>query len=465
MTRGLRLALAGLLALVGAIALIVPAAGQQDGARLAYSIELPGTIDPATERWVDQALDEAAEREAAVAIIRMDTPGGLVDSTREIVKDIIDAPMPVIVYVSPNGARAASAGLFITEAADVAAMAPQTNIGAATPVSLTPGETNEVLDRKIENDTVAFVRALAEDHGRNADLAEEMVRDAVSVTASVALRRNLIDVVSPSQEGLLADLNGFEVQGPKAQTLDTEGLVIEDRDMPLQFDLLQIIVNPNVAFLLLLLGVIGIGLEVFNPGLIVPAVVGGISLLLGLYGTALLPFTVVGILLLLLGFGLIIAEAHLPTSGILGGGGVLSLAAGGLVLFDTGTDAVELNVVVAITVAVVLGGLMMVMVERAVRAHRRPVHTGWEEMVGAEGVVRVALRPAGQVFVAGALWRARAADDETIDTGYRVRVESVEGLTLVVRPIDEAGPEAAAEDQASETSGTVDEKATEGAPQ
>jgi len=455
--RAMRLLLSGALALLGALMLAGGAGGQGSG--VAYSIELPGTIDPATEQWLGQALDEAAEQGAEVAIIRIDTPGGLDSSTREMVQDIIDAPLPVITYVSPDGARAASAGLFITEASDVAAMAPQTNIGSATPISIGPGETDKVLGRKIENDAAAYVRALAEEHGRNGDLAEKMVTDAVNVTADEAERRGLIDAIASSERELLDELDGFRVQGPKKQRLKTAGLEIQHRDMPLQYDLLQIIVNPTIAYLLLTAGLVGLAVELFSGGsTIVPGVLGAISLLLGLYGTAQLPVTLVGILLLAGGVALIIAEAHLPTHGILGAAGVAALVVSGLVLYNTDSDALGVSAPVVIATGLLLGGFMAFAVQRTVLAHRRPVMTGWEEMVGATGEVRQPLDPVGQVFVEGALWRARAADEATsLDRGYRVQVDSVDGLTLIVRPLppgedDEAGAgrERVAEEKAQE---------------
>jgi membrane-bound serine protease (ClpP class) len=433
--RALRLLLAAAAAVAGSLMLVAPGVGQEDSG-VAYSIELTGTIDPATERWLGQELDAAAEQDAEVAIIRIDTPGGLDSSTREMVKDIIDAPMPVIAYVSPDGARAASAGLFITEASDVAAMAPQTNIGSATPISIGPGETNEVLGRKIENDAAAYVRALADAHGRNADLAARMVTDAVNRTAEEAKRAGLIDVIASSERELLRELDGFQVRGPKSQRLETEGLVIERHDMPFQYDLLQILVNPTIAYLLLLGGLAGLAVELFSGGsTIVPGALGAISLLLGLYGTAQLPVTLVGILLLVLGVVLIIAEAHLPT-GLLGAAGVGALIASGLVLYNTDSDALEVSVPVVIVTGLLLGGFAAFAVQRTVLAHRRPVMTGWEEMVGTIGEVRDPLDPVGQVFVEGALWRARPVDeDSSVDRGYRVRVESVDGLTLIVRPL------------------------------
>jgi membrane-bound serine protease (ClpP class) len=441
--RRVRLVLSGVLIAAGLLTL-AGAGLAQDSGGTAVSIELPGTVDPATERWLDEALGDAADSGAEVAILRIDTPGGLDTSMREMVKDIVAAPMPVIAYVSPDGARAASAGLFVVQAADVAAMAPQTNIGAASPVSITGGDVDEVLGQKIENDAGAYVRALAEGHGRNGDLAEEMVTDAVSVTSSEAEREGLIDIVAGSERELLDELDGFQVQGPKAQRLETAGLAIEQRDMPLQYDLLQILVNPTVSYLLLIGGLMGLAIELFaGGGLTAPGVLGALSLLLGAYGTALLPVTLVGVLLLVAGIGLIVAEAHLPTHGILGGAGVAALVVSGLLLYDTDSDAFEVSVPVVIVTGLVLGGFAAFAVQRTVLAHREPARTGWEELIGEVGEVRVPLAPVGQVFVEGALWRARPVDETTtLDRGYRVRVESVDGLTLLVRPAGPAGAEA-----------------------
>lgn len=456
--RAVRLLLSGALALLGGLMLVGGAGAQRGG--IAYSIELTGTIDPATEQWLGGALDDAADEGAEVAILRIDTPGGLDSSTREMVKDIIDAPMPVIAYVSPDGARAASAGLFIVQASDVAAMAPQTNIGSATPISIGPGETNEVLGRKIENDAAAYVRALAEAHGRNGDLAARMVTDAANRTAEESERAGLIDVIASSEGELLDELDGFRVEGPKSQRLETARLGIERHDMPLQYDLLQIIVNPTIAYLLVLAGLVGLAVELFSGGsTIVPGVLGVLSLLLGLYGTAQLPVTLVGILLLVAGVALIVAEAHL-TSGLLGAAGVGSLIASGLLLYNTDSDALGVSPPVVIAAGLVLGGFLAFAIQRTVLAHRRPVMTGSEEMVGAVGEVREPLDPLGQVFVEGALWRARpAGEGGTLGRGYRVRVESVDGLTLLVRPLPPSE-----DDEGTEVAALTEQKAQEGAP-
>jgi membrane-bound serine protease (ClpP class) len=423
-----------------AVAALPPPAPAESGPGVAYSIQLQATIDPATEQWISSSLDAAADQGAKLVIIRLDTPGGLVDSLRSIVQDMEAAPMPVVVYTYPNGARAASAGAYMTEAADVAAMAPETNIGSATPIALGPTGGSQDLQRKIVNDAAASMRALASVHGRNPKLAQELVSKATNLTAEEALHAGLIDVIAPSQEDLVRKIDGFHVKGPKAQVLHTAGLRIEDHDLPLQYELLEIIVNPNISYLLILAGIVGIGIELLSPGLILPGTLGAISLLLGFYGSAQLPVTFVGIVLLALGVGMLAAEAHFGTHGILGVSGIAALIAGGLLLYNTGSSAFELSPWVVIAVAVVLGGGMAVAVQRVVRARRLPKRTGWEELIGAEGEVRQRLDPTGQVFLGGELWRARVAggngSSPPLAIGSRVRVESVEGLTLEVSPAE-----------------------------
>ncbi len=382
------------------VALVVATPGQsQTAAPVIRSVELDLTINPATAEWVEEALDDAERDDVYMVIFRLDTPGGLDDSMRKIIKRIIGAPMPVVVYVYPNGARAASAGLYITEAADVAAMAPQTNIGSATPISLGGGEQDEVLGRKVRNDAAAYVRALAEGHGRNADLAEEMVRKATNVSATVAKRRNLIDLIAPDVPTLVRELDGFRVKGPKAQTLHTAGAQIESRDVPFKFQLLELLVNPNTVFLLFTLGLIGLGFELFHPGAILPGAIGGVSLIIALFGLAQLPINVAGLLLILLAFGLFVAEAFIVSHGALAAGGVIALIFGGLLLFDTDSDAYEISVPIVIFTAALLGSFFAWVISKAVQARHRAVHTGAEEMIGAHGVVRSRLDPIGHVFV------------------------------------------------------------------
>jgi membrane-bound serine protease (ClpP class) len=430
--RGLAASL--LLAAVGVVLLLSGPLGAQSPAGVAYSIEMSGTIDPASERWLGQALEEAQERGAEVVVIRLDTPGGLDTSMRSMVKDIVAAPMPVVVYVSPSGARAASAGLFITQAADVAAMAPQTNIGSATPVRIGPGDEDEVLGRKVRNDAAAYVRALAEGHRRNPDLAERMVRDAANVTAERAREERLVDVVAEGERELLRKLDGFEVRGPKAQTLDTDGLRIERHAMPFHLEALRLLVNPSVASLLLVAGLLGLAVELFSPGAIAPGVLGAIALVLGLYGTAQLPVTAAGVLLLLLALGLLAAETQVPSGGLLGGAGIVALIAGMLLLYDTDSEAFKVSVPAAIAAGALLGGFTLFAISKGLAARRPRARGGADELLGETGVVRAELHPVGQVFLHGALWRARSADpDKSPAKGARVQVEAVDGLTLTVR--------------------------------
>jgi len=407
---------------------------------LVQSIALDLTINPASAGWVEQSLDDAKEDGAYLVIFRLDTPGGLDESMRKIVKEILAAPMPVVMYVSPNGARAASAGVFITEAADVAAMAPQTNIGSASPINSNGEDIGGTLGRKVENDAAAFVRALTEQHGRNPDLAEQMVRKATNVTASEAKQAGLIDLVAEDQDALLRQLDGFRVKGPKAQTLQTAGARVEERDVSFKYQLLELLVNPTTVFLLLTIGLIGLGLELFNPGAILPGVLGGVSLILALFGLAQLPLSVAGLLLIALAFGLFVAEAFIISHGALAAGGVIALAFGGLLLFDTDSSAYEVSVPIVIFTAAVLGSFFAFVVGKAVQARHEQVHTGYEELIGMAGEVRQALSPTGQVFIQGALWRAKTADGRELAIGEPIVVEAVDGLTLTVAPASSEGP-------------------------
>ncbi len=419
--------LAGCLAGAGSM----PAAAQESS-RVPV-IELDGTVDPATERWLDHALDEAEHERAPLAIIRLDTPGGLDASMRSMVKRLIDSPVPVVVYVAPDGARAASAGLFLLQAADVAAMAPQTNTGSATPVQLGGEETDEVLGRKIQNDAAAYVRALAAGHGRNAELAERMVREATNVPAKRARERGLIDVVAADDRALLRALEGFKVQGPKARTLRTEALQIDNREMPFAFEAIQLLVNPTVASLLLLAGVAGLAIELLAPGGMAAGVLGAIALVLGLYGTAQLPVTAAGIALLGLGLILLVAETQVASGGVLGVGGVGALVAGLLLLYRTDSEVYAVSAPAALAAGAALGSLTLFAAKKGLSTRRRPARTGGVDLIGRRAVVRSELNPQGQVFVGGSLWRAKTSNPElVVPAGEWVEVRELEGLTLSV---------------------------------
>jgi membrane-bound serine protease (ClpP class) len=416
-----------------AIPFAAQAGAKSESGPLVQFVDLDLTVNPASAAWVDESLDDAKRDGADLVVFRLDTPGGLDESMRDMVKDIIGAPMPVVVYVSPDGARAASAGLFVTEAADVAAMAPQTNIGSATPISIGGGDQDRVLGRKVRNDAVAYVRALASAHGRNPDLAEQMVRRATNVTSSEAKRRGLIDIVAANQQDLLDKLDGYQVSGPKRRIIDASGARIEHRKVPFKFQILELIVNPTTAYLLFTLALFGIGFELFHPGAILPGAIGGVSLILALFGFAQLPLNLAGVLLILIAFGLFVAEAFIVSHGALAAGGLVALVFGGLLLFDTDSNAYEISVPIVIFTAALLGSFFAWVISKAVQTRHRRVHTGSEELIGERAVVRSALDPVGHVFVEGALWRATGADSGTFGVGDEVVVERVDGLTLTVR--------------------------------
>ena len=429
----------------------MPTMAQSPPAR-AHSIELTGTIDPATAAWLEEALSDAEEARARLALVRLNTPGGLDRSMRDTVQNILAADLPVVVYVSPDGARAASAGLFVTMSADVAAMAPQTNIGSATPVQSGPGDPDEVLKRKVGNDAAAYVRALADRHGRNADLAERMVRDAVNVPARQALRERLIDRVATDERALLGQLDGFRIEGPKAQVLDTTGVRIERRDMPFQYEVRQLLVTPTIAFLLVMVGLVGLAIELATPGALGPGALGGVALVLGLYGTVQLPVTLVGVVLLLLAIGLFVAETQAASGGVLGVAGIGSLIAAGLLLYETDSPVYDVSVPAAVVGGALLGGLVLLVTSKALATRRQPARGGPEDLVGERASVRTALDPEGQVFVGGALWRARVSGGANLQAGDAAMVEAIEGLTLYVRPVGREDEEATGEQREGRSS-------------
>ena len=429
----------------------MPTMAQSPPAR-AHSIELTGTIDPATAAWLEEALSDAEEARARLAIVRLNTPGGLDRSMRDMVQNILAADLPVVVYVSPDGARAASAGLFVTMSADVAAMAPQTNIGSATPVQIGPGDPDEVLKRKVGNDAAAYVRALADRHGRNADLAERMVRDAVNVPARQALRERLIDRVATDERALLGQLDGFRIEGPKAQVLDTTGVRIERREMPFQYEVRQLLVTPTIAFLLVMVGLVGLAIELATPGALGPGALGGVAVVLGLYGTVQLPVTLVGVVLILLAIGLFVAETQVASGGVLGVAGIGSLIAAGLLLYETDSPVYDVSVPAAVVGGALLGGLVLLVTSKALATRRQPARGGPEDLIGERASVRTALDPEGQVFVGGALWRARVSGGANLQAGDAAMVEAIEGLTLYVRPVGREDEEATGEQREGRSS-------------
>jgi len=394
-----------------------------------------GVINPVLVDYLERGIEQAEEDNAIVCIIQMDTPGGLDTSMRDIVKDIVNARVPVVVYVSPSGARAASAGVFITMAAHVAVMAPNTAIGAAHPVSIgTEGEEgmSETMEEKVVNDAAAYIRSIAEAHGRNMEWAEKAVRESVSATEQEALELNVIDMVAADLDSLVSQLDGRQVTmlGGNIVTLHTQGATINHIKMNTMEDFLYAISDPNIAYILLSLATLGIMAEIFNPGLIFPGVVGGICGLLAFYSLGMLPVNYAGVLLVVLAFGLFIAEVFTTTFGLFTAGGITSLVIGSLILFKGG-PLFQVSPWLITTVAIIIAALFAFVISRVIRAHRRQASTGREELIGKAAVVKLALEPEGTVFYKGERWAA-ISEGGRVEPGEAVIITKVDGLKLYV---------------------------------
>ncbi len=423
-----------LAALVGsALALAGPLGAQESGERpRVLSVEFANDVNPVTQDYLTDAIDRANREDYDAVALLADTPGGLDSSMREIIKKELDSEVPVIFYVYPPGSRAASAGVFLAMAADVAAMAPQTNIGSSTPISTTGEEIPEDLRRKVVNDAAAFVRELAEEHGRNGDWAEDAVRVASNIGAQEALERNVIDVIAPDLPTLLDEIDGMRTE-PKGIVLNTADAEIDTVEMSFWQRMLDLLVDPNLIVLLMSIGLLGITIEILNPGLIFPGTIGAISLIMALFGLQILPVSWAGVLLILLGFGFFVAEAFVPSHGALTLAGAAAFVFGALLLFDPAGDAYDVSVWVALAIALTFALVLGVALTKVVAVRRTRPQTGEEEMPGAVGIVRQALDPAGYVFVHGELWRAEA-EDGPIAAGEHVEVTRVgDGLVLEVR--------------------------------
>jgi len=398
-------------------------------------LQVKGTINPVLVDYIRRGIDHAEETRAVACVIQLDTPGGLDTAMRDIVQDIVDARVPVVVYVSPPGARAASAGVFITVAAHVAAMAPNTAIGAAHPVTIgTEGEApvSDTMQEKIVNDAAAYIRSLAQAHGRNMEWAEKAVRESVSATEQEALKLNVIDLVAPDLDSLIAQLDGRQVTmlGGQVITLHTQGAVSNLIKMSAVEDFLYILSDPNIAYLLLSLATLGLMVEISNPGLIFPGVVGGICLLLAFYSLGVLPVNYAGILLIVLAFGLFIAEVFTHSFGVLTVGGLASLVLGSLILFKGG-PLFRVNPWLIAFVTILIGGFLVFVVNRVIKAHRRQASTGREELVDKTAIVRVALKPEGMVLFKGELWSA-ISESGRVEPGEEVIINKIVGMRLYV---------------------------------
>jgi membrane-bound serine protease (ClpP class) len=393
------------------------------------AIEFENDVNPVTADYVTGQITRANEERFDAVVILLDTPGGLADSMRRIYRAELASRIPVLVYVAPDGARAASAGVWIGQAADVLAMAPQTNLGSSTPVAAGGGEIPSDLKRKVVNDAAASLRALAEEHGRNGDWAERAVRRGANLTAREALRMNVIDEIAPTLPALLNEVDGERTQ-PKGRVLQTAGARVEHVEMGLWKQILDTLIDPNIITLMLSLGALGIVVELWNPGLIFPGTVGGISLVMGLYGLQVLPVSFAGILLMLLAAGFFAADLFVPSHGALTLAGAISFVFGALLLFDPAGPAYQVSLEVAVAIAATVGLFMAFALAKIVEVRRKPVEVGMNTMVGASGVVR----RDGYVLAHGELWRARSTDGEDLRVGEPVEVEAVEdGLQLVVR--------------------------------
>ena len=392
--------------------------------------EFENDVNPVTQDYLLDAIDRAESDGYAAVAIEMDTPGGLGSSMREIVKGILAADIPVIVYVAPPGSSADSAGAVIAMASDVLAMAPQTNIGSSTPITTSGEDFSDDLRRKVVNDAAAYIGELARENGRNVEAAEKMVRDASNYGAREALELNIADVVAADYPSLFRQIDGTTTVA-KGLTISTPpGTTVERTEMSTWKRILDLLIDPNVVALMLSIGLIGIVVELWNPGLVFPGTVGAISLIVGLYGLQVLPVSAAGLLLMLLSAAFFVAEAFVVSHGALSVAGAITFVIGALMLFDPAGEAYQVSIQLALAIAITLALLFGFAFTKAAQARRRPAAVGAHRLVGEPAQVR----GEGHVFVDGELWRARTTDGSPLRPGERVRVESVhqDELELVV---------------------------------
>src|SRR6202453_946176 len=392
------------------------------------------TIQPITQEYISRAIDQAQRNNDQAVLIEINTPGGLVDSTRKIIESITSSKVPVIVYVAPSGARAGSAGIFILEAADVAAMAPGTNAGAAHPVTLY-GKPDDTMMKKIENDAAALMRSVAAKRGRNVELAESAVRESKSFTEQEALDKKLIDYVARNEQDLFRQISGknFKRFDGSTATLDLVGQPIRDYEMTLKERILSYIMDPNITLIILMIGALCLYVEFNHPGAVVAGTIGVIFIVLAAFAMHLLPIRYAALAMILVAFLLFAAEAKFASHGVLTAGGIILLTLGGLLLVDGPIPEMRVRFLTALAVAVPLGIITAFLMGIAVRARRNKIVTGEQGLIGEIGVAETTLAPAGKVFVHGELWDAVSA--APVPAGERVVVKQVDGLTLRVDPV------------------------------
>ncbi len=424
-------------AVLGVLAVILIAAVSMSGGDAAASpaqvrvIPIDGVIDPVMADFVTGNIDQARQDKVQAIVLELDTPGGLDESMRQIIKKMESTPLPVIAYVAPSGARAASAGTFICMAADVAAMAPGTNLGAAHPVGIGADPSTEE-GRKVINDAAAYIRSLAQANDRNADWAELAVRQSVSLTADDALSQKVIDFKADNLNSLLNQINGFKTKA-KGITLKTAGAATSEAGMSLQEKFLHLLLDPNVAYLLFILGLIAIAYEFLHPGVSIGAIIGVIALIMSFYALYILPVNYVGVALILLGVILFAAELYVPAHGALTLGGAASLLIGSLFLFNTSASFLKVSLALDIVLAALAAAFFVFVARAAFRARRLPARNPKSALIGMTGVTRTDLAPLGQVFVNGEIWSAESEAGESIEKGEEVEVTGVSGLMLKVR--------------------------------
>lgn len=395
-------------------------------------ITIDGVINPVVVEFISKAIRRAETEGAECLVIQMDTPGGLDLSMRSIIKEMMSADIPIIVYVSPGGARAASAGAIITLAADIAAMTPGTNIGAAHPVSLGGGKMGEDMAEKIENDAAAYVESIATKRNRNKEWAIKAVRESVSITEIEALKINVIDLIATDLDDLLSQIDGREIKtAAGVKKLATKNIMVSHSEMGMREKILDTLSNPNIAYILMMLGFLGLYFELSNPGAIFPGVIGGISLILAFFAFQTLPINYAGVLLILLALILFILEFKVTSFGMLSVGGIISLTLGSLMLFDSSVPFLRVSFDIIIPVVTVTSAFFILAVFLAIKAHRRKPTTGREGLLGTTGIVKSKIDPQGKVFIHGEYWDA--VSDEMIPEETRVEVIEVKHIGIKVK--------------------------------